>query len=234
VSADHNAAQTFAVLRTLTDASTSPVSDRTINLRSASGEWVTNTNGAAEFRFDPLPPGDLTLEVTVRRVCTRSRSRSEWAGKRRHVSLWLSLAIGRGVSASGCRPDNLWGQGYVEPIEPPLAPYHLVAQQSLALVLQQGGVGRRALNKWLEPLLCGAHIDSSTAAILDYMLEAGILSDDSGILGVGPEGERLFGRKHYMTFLSIFDSPPVFTVFWDRKTLAACTRSRSGGITATP
>ncbi|HET8547806.1 MAG TPA: carboxypeptidase regulatory-like domain-containing protein, partial [Bryobacteraceae bacterium] len=59
------AAQTFAVVGTLTDPSTSPVPDRTITLRSASREWVTKSNGAGEFRFDALPPGDFTLEVTV-------------------------------------------------------------------------------------------------------------------------------------------------------------------------
>jgi ATP-dependent Lhr-like helicase len=113
---------------------------------------------------------------------------------------------------------DLWQQGYVEPIVAPPAPYHLVAQQSLALVLQQGGIGRRALNEWMEPALTGARIDSATAAaILDHMLAAGILSEDSAILGIGPQGERLFGAKNYMTLLSIFDSPPVFTVFWGPK-----------------
>ncbi len=113
---------------------------------------------------------------------------------------------------------DLWHQGYVEPTELPPAPFHLVAQQTLALVLQQGGIGRRALHEWMEAALTAAGIASATAAeILDHMLAAGILSEDSGILGVGPAGERLFGPKNYIALLSIFDCPPVFTVFWGPK-----------------
>ena len=34
---------------------------------------------------------------------------------------------------------HLWKQGYVEPIVPPPLPYHLLAQQLMALALQEGG-----------------------------------------------------------------------------------------------
>jgi len=113
---------------------------------------------------------------------------------------------------------ELWRDGYVDPTEPPPSPFHLVAQQTLALILQQGGIGRRAWHEWTAAVLAAARIDAAiAAAILDHMLAAGILFEDSGILGVGPEGERLFGAKNYMALLSIFDSPPVFTVFWGPK-----------------
>jgi ATP-dependent Lhr-like helicase len=130
----------------------------------------------------------------------------------------LFLATSRESLLQAAALVDLWRQGYVEPIEPPPAPYHLVAQQFLALVLQQGGIGQRALHEWTEAALSGAHISTETAAaILDHMLAANILSEDSGILGIGPEGERLFGPKNYMALLSIFDSPPLFTVFWGPK-----------------
>jgi ATP-dependent Lhr-like helicase len=117
---------------------------------------------------------------------------------------------------------DLWQRGYVEPIEPPPAPYHLIAQQSLALVLQQGGVGRRELHEWLEPATTAARLDSATTgAILDYMLASGMLSEEFGILSIGPEGERLFGGKNYIALLSIFDSHPLFAVFWGPKDIGS-------------
>ncbi len=44
---------------------------------------------------------------------------------------------------------DLWSRGYVEPIEPPSNPYHLFAQQILALSLQTGGLGRHEWRDWL-------------------------------------------------------------------------------------
>jgi ATP-dependent Lhr-like helicase len=48
---------------------------------------------------------------------------------------------------------------------------------------------------------------------LSHMLSRQILVQDGGILGMGPEGERLYGAKNFMDLLSVFDTPPVFTVF---------------------
>ncbi len=130
----------------------------------------------------------------------------------------LFLATSRESLLQASALLDLWRQGHVEPTEPPPAPFHLVAQQTLALILQQGGIGRRAWHEWTEAVLVAAHIDAAiSTAILEHMLAAGILTEDSGILGIGPEGERLFGRKNYVSLLSIFDTPPVFTVFWGPK-----------------
>lgn len=134
----------------------------------------------------------------------------------------LFLATSRGSLLQAIALTDLWQQGYVEPIEPPPVPYHVVAQQSFALALQEGGIGRRALGEWLKPTTAAARIDAATTeAILDHMLSEGLLSEDSGILGIGPEGERLFGAKNYIALLSIFDSPPLFTVFWGPKDIGS-------------
>jgi ATP-dependent helicase Lhr and Lhr-like helicase len=134
----------------------------------------------------------------------------------------LFLATSRHSLLQAAALLDLWRQGYVEPTETPPAPFHLVAQQTLALILQQGGIGRRTLHEWMQAAFTAAHIDSDTAgAILDHMLAASILWEDSGILGVGPEGQRLFGDKNYMALLSIFDSPPLFTVFWGPKDIGS-------------
>jgi len=39
------------------------------------------------------------------------------------------------------------------------------------------------------------------------MLESGLLFEDSGILGLGPGAERLYGAKHFMALASVFDTP---------------------------
>ncbi len=106
-----------------------------------------------------------------------------------------------------------WAEGYVEPIIPPPAPLHLVAQQLLALSLQESGVGRRLWTEWLgEPFVLGPDAAAAAATITDYLIAAGFLVDDGGILGVGGPAEAALGRQHFMELLSVFTAPPVFSV----------------------
>jgi ATP-dependent Lhr-like helicase len=108
----------------------------------------------------------------------------------------------------------LWREGYVEPLAPPQKPVHVIAQQLMTLVLQQGGIGRSAWREWLLHILPSMQLtEHDVESVLTNMLSRQILVLDGGILGMGPEGERLYSGKNYMDLLSVFDTPPVFTVF---------------------
>lgn len=48
---------------------------------------------------------------------------------------------------------HLWWQGYVEPMSPPVQPYHVLAQQILAATLQESGIDRVRLEEWLGDML---------------------------------------------------------------------------------
>lgn len=105
-----------------------------------------------------------------------------------------------------------WVDGYVEPAAPPPDPLHLVAQQAMALVLQEHGIGRHTWTEWLgdPPALPG--VAEHAEALVGWMLDSGILVDDGGILGFGPEGEATFGRRHFSELTSAFTAPPVLSV----------------------
>ena len=49
-------------------------------------------------------------------------------------------------------------------------------------------------------------------AILGYMVGTQILSSESGVLWLGDQGEKNYGRRHFMELLSCFTSPPLFHV----------------------
>lgn len=51
------------------------------------------------------------------------------------------------------------------------------------------------------------------------MVARGILWSDEGILAFAPEGEATFGRQNFMDLLSVFTSPPLFTVMSGQKEL---------------
>ncbi len=125
--------------------------------------------------------------------------------------LFLTTSRSALVRAAGL--IELWGCGYVEPIEPPPSPFHILAQQIMALALQQGGIGRRTWREWIGRMPAFAMMsDEETESIVTHMLAEGLLNDDEGLLWFGREGEVAFGRKNFMELLSVFQSPPLFTV----------------------
>jgi ATP-dependent Lhr-like helicase len=40
-----------------------------------------------------------------------------------------------------------------------------------------------------------------------------MLHDDGGLISIGPEAQRIWGRRNYMELLSVFDTPELYTVF---------------------
>ncbi|WP_406384033.1 DEAD/DEAH box helicase [Streptomyces sp. NBC_00117] len=107
----------------------------------------------------------------------------------------------------------LWSRGWVEPVLPPPEPRHLVAQQLLAVTLQQHKLGDQLWDRQWNGL---APFDRSAAPILRHLAEEGFLDDDGGMLFVGPEAERRFGRRHFIELTASFTAPPQFTVLSGR------------------
>ena len=102
---------------------------------------------------------------------------------------------------------DLWNEGYVEPIQPPPEPYHVLAQQLMALVLQEAeSAGRRG---WSGSSSAGVRGDATrtNSDVVAWMLEQGMLWEDQGILGMDA-GEETYGRRHFLELLSVFLSPP--------------------------
>lgn len=108
---------------------------------------------------------------------------------------------------------TLWSRGFVEPITPPPSPRHIVAQQLLALCLQEGQVGDATWRQWWEglPLL-----DETAPLIADWLVDSGHLERDSGMLFIGPATERRYGRKNFLELLSVFTANPEFLVLHGR------------------
>lgn len=115
---------------------------------------------------------------------------------------------------------QLWRKGYVEPIEPPARPMHIYAQQTMALALQQKGIIAADVDQWVGrmPGFAGVTPDDR-AGVISYMLGAGILHSDEGLIGIGKAGERAFGEKNFMELFSVFTTPPMVKVFWGKQEL---------------
>ncbi|GAA0398732.1 DEAD/DEAH box helicase [Micromonospora gifhornensis] len=110
----------------------------------------------------------------------------------------------------------LWSRGWVEPVVAPPEPRHIVAQQLLALCLQEHQVGDKLwVQAWNELPPFGEEAEP----ILRYLVEHGYLDHDGGMLFIGPAAEARFGRRHFMDLTAVFSGPPEFTVLLGRTEL---------------
>jgi ATP-dependent helicase Lhr and Lhr-like helicase len=115
---------------------------------------------------------------------------------------------------------DLWAAGYVEPVVPPPEPYHILAQQLMAIALQEGGIGRTDWLRWIVGVPAFASMPAERIEqIVSWMLEHKILGDEAGILWLGREGESTYGRRNFLELFSVFTSPPLFSVLHGRQEL---------------
>ncbi len=116
---------------------------------------------------------------------------------------------------------HLWESGYVEPVVPPPRPYHLLAQQVMALALQTGGLHREDWKRWLVhvPGMLSLPVEDVDAIFL-HLIESRIFRDDNGLLWFDETGEKTFGRRHFMELVSVFTSQPVLEVLHGRSSIA--------------
>jgi ATP-dependent Lhr-like helicase len=113
---------------------------------------------------------------------------------------------------------DLWASEFVEPVIPPALPYHVVAQQLMALALQLRGVERSRWFDWIRAVPGFAAMPAGNVdRLVAWMLEHDILWDDEGILWLGHKGEETYGRRNFLELFSVFMSPPLFTVLYGRQ-----------------
>lgn len=105
-----------------------------------------------------------------------------------------------------------WSKGYVEPVAAPAEPRHIVAQQLLALCLQEGRIGENTWQEWSSL----PELAVSAKPIASHLVSQGFLDRDNGMLFIGPEAEQRFGRRHFMNLMAVFTAPPEFTVLHGR------------------
>lgn len=108
----------------------------------------------------------------------------------------------------------LWSEGFVEPVTPPAVPRHILAQQLLGLALQEGRVGSAVWPDWFGGLELAEADEPELVA--DWQLEQGHLDSDAGMLFVGPEAERRYGRIHYRDLMAVFTADPEFRILHGR------------------
>lgn len=156
----------------------------------------------------------LDSPTTVASFLQRLGRTGRRAGSSRNM-LFLATREQNFLQAAGLL--TLWGRGHVEPVIPPPHPRHIVAQQLLALVLQEGRIGRATWRDWWGD----APVMAEAEQVLHYLVGIGFLAADGDFLHMGPMGEREFGHRHFMELTAVFSAPPEFQVMHGRLPLGS-------------
>jgi ATP-dependent Lhr-like helicase len=110
--------------------------------------------------------------------------------------------------------------GFVEPVRPSRAAYHILAHQLLAMAIEREGVARDRWWPELEGATAFAEISADEReAIVEHMLVQGILAETSAKLWLGPKGERLYGRRNFAELYAVFSTPKLISVRWNEREL---------------
>jgi ATP-dependent Lhr-like helicase len=108
---------------------------------------------------------------------------------------------------------ELFDRGFVEPVVPPGKPYHLLAQQVLAQILQHKGVSKSSWRIGVETFLSQTGLDAVAGDEVLSLLEArALLAQDSGVYWFTEEGEKRLGGLNFLDLMSIFTSENLFEV----------------------
>jgi ATP-dependent Lhr-like helicase len=149
----------------------------------------------------------LEAPTTVASFLQRLGRTGRRAGTKRNC---LFLATNRESLIASAALLRLWRSGYVEPLQPPPDPYPVVAQQVMAILRQEGAASRHFEDSTIRRAL--GQPGEVAESLIANMLEQDILFEDSGVLGIGAVGEKLYGAKNFMALMSVFDTPPLFQV----------------------
>lgn len=108
---------------------------------------------------------------------------------------------------------QLHREGYVEPVRPSFAAYHILAHQLMSMAVQFGGIAPGDWFAWVEGATVFARIGADERrAMVAHMLGQGVLSDQEGKLWLGPVGEKRFGHSNFRELYAVFDAPRLVTV----------------------
>jgi ATP-dependent Lhr-like helicase len=159
---------------------------------------------------------DRVIQIDAPRTVASFLQRLGRTGRRQGTernALFLATDGEALVHAAGLL--KLWSSGWVEPVTPPPSPRHLVAQQLLGLCLQEHQIGDATWAEWLPSI--GGVSEDDRREIVEWLVATGHLDSDGGMLFIGPEAERRYGRRHFMELVSVFTAEPEFTVIAGRR-----------------
>lgn len=122
----------------------------------------------------------------------------------------LFLTTSRDAFLLALGVTHLWSQAWVEAARPPEEPWAIVGQQMLVATLERGVWPVNELVALLSQCFPELPADGMRAMV-SHMAEHGYLDSSEGLIRIGPQTEREFGRGHYRDLLASFSGAQLLT-----------------------
>ena len=148
---------------------------------------------------------DRVIQIDAPKTVSSFLQRMGRAGRRPGTARnCLFLATGTPGFLQALGITRLWSQSWVEPVRPAPLPWNVVAQQTLLMTLEWGLITKQDLLNALAA--CFPELDANgLSTCIQTLIERRYLAEpDAGVLQIGPEAERVFGRSHYRDLLATF------------------------------
>lgn len=105
---------------------------------------------------------------------------------------------------------QLWSQSWVEAARPPDEPWPIVGQQILVSTLEHGEWPASDVIALLSR--CFPELpEDGFQLMVTHMVQQGYLDSSEGLLRIGPQAERDYGRGHYRDLLASFSGAQLLT-----------------------
>lgn len=102
---------------------------------------------------------------------------------------------------------------WVEDVKMDFKAWHILVHQLMALCLQFGAISRNKVWKHIQyssPFKQISEIDFNI--LVSHLISTDYISEESGLLSMGIQAEKIFGRKNFMELYSVFTSPVDYKV----------------------
>jgi len=103
---------------------------------------------------------------------------------------------------------NLARRDWIESIRPTQRAVHVLAHQALAQALQFYGVRRNQIWEIAQRAQPFSQITGQEFEhLLDHLIDTDVLNATDGLLVLGDEGEKRYGRQNFLALYSVFETP---------------------------
>lgn len=123
----------------------------------------------------------------------------------------LFLATGGPALLLALGVCRLWADRWVEAVTPPAAPWNVVAQQSLLLLIEHGPMPG---HEWLQRVEAAFPelVRDGVVDVLEHLVgQQHATRGDDGLVQIGPASERAFGGGHYRDLMATFSGAELLT-----------------------
>ncbi len=108
---------------------------------------------------------------------------------------------------------ELNARNYIEPAEPSTWAPHVLAQQLIALAMQERGVPANEWWDWLDGCAAFSELREETRAeISRHMHQEDIITEIDHRFVLGDRGQKLYGAKNFLELYAVFSTPRVLRV----------------------